>query len=61
MQASLVLTMNAATPAPRKSRLGVHGKLESMLQREREDFTPLSERASPALPEHNNRYLHTLP
>ena len=32
-----------------------------MEHRERADFTPLSERASPPLPEQNNRYLNTLP
>ena len=32
-----------------------------MMLREREDFTPLSERASPPLQEHNNRYLQTMP
>lgn len=50
----------AATPAPRRNRLDPD-KLEAIEHRQRADFTPLSERASPPLPEQNNRYLNTLP
>jgi len=38
--------LTSATPAPRKNRF-VSDKIESTLQREREDFSPLTERASP--------------